>query len=124
MRAEEFAGFDIALPGEKSIEIAAHVANASNAIGEQQREQNIFAPGGIGANAGKVHMHIPQAGNEEFAVSVDDVGCFIELDSRDRTDRGNSASDDDHGLIRLRSSAGSVDDADMLEDERDVSDTQ
>jgi len=98
------------------MEIAAHVADTGDAVGEQKREQDVFAPGGISADAGKMHVHVPQAGNEEFAMSVDDVGGPIELGSRGRTDRGDSASDDDDGLIRVRSAARSVNDADMLQD--------
>ncbi len=120
VRTEEFAGFDIALPGEKHIEVAAHVAHTCDAIGEQEREQGVFAPGGIGADAGKVHMHVPQAGNEEFATSVDDAGGLIKLGSRGRADGSDSIFDDDDGLIRLRSAARSVDDADMLQDQRNI----
>jgi hypothetical protein len=61
-------------------------------------------------------MHVPKAGNEEFAAGVDDVGGLIELGSPGGTDRGDSISDNDDGLIRQWSAASSVDDTDMLQD--------
>lgn len=120
MRAEEFAGFNIALPREKRIEIAAHVAYAGDAIGEQEREQGVLAPGRVGADACEVHMHVPQAGHKEFAASVDDVGRFVKLDSAGSADRGDAACNDDYSLIRLQSAVRSVNDADVLQDKRDV----
>ena len=73
MWTEEFPGFDITLPGEERFEIAAHVADAGDAVGEKQRKQGVFAPGGVGVHAGEVNVHIPQAGDQEFAAAIDNV---------------------------------------------------
>ena len=80
MRPQESAGFDVALPGEESVEIATHVAHAGNAVREQQREKDLFAPGRIGVDAREMDMHIPETGKQEFSGAVDGACGLGDLD--------------------------------------------
>ena len=61
MWTEKRAGLNVALPGKKRVEIAAHVAHPGNAVGEKQRQKNLFAPGRIGVDAGEMDVHVPEA---------------------------------------------------------------
>ncbi len=61
VRREKRAGLDVTLPREQGIEIAAHVTNSGDAIGEEQREKNLFAPRRIGVDARDVDVHVPEA---------------------------------------------------------------
>jgi hypothetical protein len=63
-------------------------------------------------------MHIPQAGDEEFASAIDDSGSLIRFDSSGRTDGRDSAGRNDNGLIALWRCANAINDGDVLKNQR------
>jgi hypothetical protein len=65
-----------------------------------------------------VHVHVPKAGNQESAASVNDVCRFLDFDLGGRADCGNSVSNNHNGLIWLRSAPRPVENGDVLKDKR------
>ena len=85
-RAGNFSGGDLFAPVEQDGEIAAHVAHAGDAVGDEERKDDVAAAGEPIAERG-VDVHVPQAGDEEFAVAVDEDGVAGHLDHRADEDR-------------------------------------
>jgi hypothetical protein len=86
-------------------ETSSQVADTRHAIGEKDRQSALLRPA-------QVHVHVPEAGNEEPAAAVDDCRPF-----RDRRATGFDAGDppiSDHDRpIRLGRSPQGVDDGDV-----------
>ena len=57
------------------LKIAAHIADTSHAVCDQQWKQKVPAPGGISAQARKMNVHVPKARNQKFASSVNLLGA-------------------------------------------------
>lgn len=108
MRPQEGAGLDVALPGEERVEIAAHVAHADNAICEKQREQDLFAPGRIGVDTRKMHVHVPEAGEKKSSGGIDGARGLRDLDLCSGSNGGDAATLDKNGLIEVRGLAGGI----------------
>jgi len=94
MRSEERSGLSVALPGEESVQITAHVSHASDAVGEKQGEKDLFAPRGIGVDACEMDMHVPKAGEQEFSGGIDGARGFGNLDRRRRAHGGDASAFD------------------------------
>ena len=81
-RAEEPVRLDIVAGFEDRVESAAHVADAGDAEGGEERKCEVAAVA-RGFAEEDVRVHVPEAGHEEAAVRVDDgalcgiVGCGI-----------------------------------------------
>ena len=86
-------------PVEKNGKVAAHVAHAGDAVGDEERKDDVAAAGEPIAERG-VDVHVPQAGDEEFAVAVDEARVAGHLDHRADEYGGDViAFDDDGGVV-------------------------
>src|SRR5262249_3695396 len=116
VRPDERATFDIALPREQCVEVAAHVANADDSVGEKQRQKDLLAPGWIRIHTGQMDVHVPQAGDQDFAGSVDASSVLWDFQTGCWADRDDTAIVDHDGLIGPRRAAGGVDQSDVGND--------
>jgi hypothetical protein len=64
-----------------------------------------------------VNVHVPQAGNKEFSVRVDDPGVLRRFNTRGRPRGGDVAVLDDYNLVRRDRLSRGVDDGDVGERE-------
>jgi len=113
MRREERAGLGGALPGEKRVEITAHVSHAGDAVGEKQGQKNLLAPRGIGVDACEMDVHVPKTGEQEFSGGVDGARGFGNLDRCSRAHPSDVAGLDENSLIRLRRATSGINDGDV-----------
>ncbi len=65
VRSEQLVRLDLFAPAVDLCEVAAHVAEARNAPGQEHRELVVFVP--------EVDVHVPQAGDDVAVVPVDDL---------------------------------------------------
>ena len=113
-RAGNFSGGDLLAPVLQNGKIAAHVAHAGDAVGDEERKDDFAAAGEPIAERG-VNVHVPQAGDEEFAVAVDKARVAGELDHRADENGADVIAFDDDGGVVFDGGGGGI-------DERDVSD--
>ena len=96
-------------PGSERWPVAGHVAHASDAVGDVEREH---VPS---AGHGEVHVHVPQAGDQELAATVDDARTGGDSGGGGRTFGDDAIAANDDVPIGARLSAASVDDGDVGE---------
>jgi len=91
------------------LDVTPHDAHSCNTIGEKQREILGICP---------VNVHIPQAGNQELAGSVDQSGIVRRPDGGAFADFADTPVGDDDSHVPLGRSAGGVDNGDVGKDQR------
>ena len=116
-RAGNFFGGDLLAPVEKNGKIAAHVAHAGDAVGDEERKDDVAAAGKPIAECG-VDVHVPQAGDEEFAVAVDESRVAGELDHRADENGGDAIAFDDDGGVVFDGRGGGIDQRDVRDGDR------
>ena len=84
-----------------------HFANSGDAVGDQRTHRVSI---GI-----QVDVHVPQAGDQEFAGGIDDAGARRRLDAP--ADRGDAAVGNRDRDVFARRSAGRIDDRGVLKDD-------
>ncbi len=70
---EQAPGLDLCAPVLERLKIATHVAHTRDAVGDEQWQHHPLVGRQPIAEDG-MHVHVPQAGNQEFTVGVDE-GC-------------------------------------------------
>ena len=97
------------------IEFAAHVAHASDAVGDEQRQRDFFAARKPVAED-HVDVHVPQAGDQKFAFAIDrDAIDAARLHAIFGTDHGeNPCAAYQHAAMRERLAALYVDHRDVV----------
>jgi len=109
-RAGDAMGGDLVASVQDGVEVAAHIAYAGDAVGEEEREDEVGAVGG-GAAEVDVGVHVPQTGDEVLTGGVDDLaGGRRARGARDRVD---AIVVDHDGAIRLGLSGDGIDDGDV-----------
>lgn len=111
-RAEALPFCDLFSKRNQRFEIAAHVANAGDTVGEQERNDEFAAAVGF-ACGGKVDVHVDEAGYEEFSVGVEDLRAALDGDGVRRAEIGDALLFDDDRLIGQWRGAGHIDHRDM-----------
>src|SRR6266513_3158500 len=102
--ADLASGQDIGLPSQRRIDVVTHVASARHAIRDHEW------PGEIGEHIYEpVDVHVPQAGNEEFPTTIDDLGAGGDFRRRCRPGIGNSIALDQDSVVLVRLPACDVD---------------
>src|ERR1700722_5696213 len=92
---------------EDGVEGAAHIADAGDTVGEEERKDKVGTVGGSAIEV-DVGVHIPEARNEVLALGVDDLACFG-ISSGGVSDAGDAIAVDDHGGVGLNFAVGDVD---------------
>ena len=116
-RADQGAGGDFFAPLLKHFQVAAHIAHAGYAVGDEQRQRDVFAARKPVAEDG-VDVHVPEAGDEELAGAVHMCpGQFYAHTPAGAGDRFDFSVANYDGAARLWRSAGSVDDGDVVDDQ-------
>src|SRR6266446_4320478 len=69
VRADEAAGCDFAAPGLNDVEFTAHVANACDPVGDEERQRNIFRARKPIAKC-EMNMHVPETGDHEEVAAL------------------------------------------------------
>lgn len=110
--SETAARFDFAAELRQVLHFSAHVADRGNAVGDEKRKDECAAAGGF-ACTGEVKVHVGEAGNEEFAGGVEDLGITRNADRCRGADGRDVLTGDQDGHVGLGSSAGGVDDGDV-----------
>ena len=118
-RANETTGFDFVAPVLHDIELAAHVANASDAVGDEKREGD-FLRGGKPIAEDEMNVHVPQAGDEKEAVAIEGRRIARIFRGLARADRRDVIFFENDGLIGLQRACAHIDDGDVVEDEQIV----
>ena len=101
LRADTFAGRNFLAQLLQKNGAAAHVAHGGDAIGDEQRKNEFAAADGF-ARTGKVHVHVGESWNEEFAGGVDDFCAERDVKRRGRADGCDARISDNDGGIGLQ----------------------
>jgi len=109
------AVLDLAPPGFKSIEVAAHVADSGDPVCDEQWNQGVFRPCRVCADASDVSVHVPQSGNQKLAAAVNQLGVCGNPYGAAPANRGNRIAGDDDGLIPKLRTACDVDYGDVCD---------
>ena len=96
---------------EDGVECRAHVADAGDAVGEEEREDEVSAIGGGGVEV-DVSVHVPEAGDEVLAGRVDDLPGFG-FQAGGGFDAGDAVAGDDDGGVGQGFAGDCVDDCDV-----------
>jgi hypothetical protein len=105
--AEETVCGDLIAGVENRIKCAAHVADPGDAVGEEEWKHEIRAIGS-GTVEIDVSVHIPQAGDEIFAMGVDDLSG-LRFESGAARNAGDSIAIHDYGCVGLDFAVHGVD---------------
>src|SRR5882757_4669712 len=98
MRTDDFSASDLATPGEEHRNVSAHIAHASDAVGDKERQDNLAAAGKPVAESG-MHVHVPQSRNKKLAAPVDDVRILSQRHGGSAGDESDAiAVDHNHGV--------------------------
>ena len=92
---------------ENGVQLAAHIADAGYAVGEEERQNKI---GSVSSSVIEIDvgMHIPQAGDEVFALGIDDLSCLGIAAARG-SNTGDAVSADRYRGVGLRLARNRVD---------------
>ena len=83
---------------QHGVEIAAHVANAGDAVGDEERKDEVGRRSRCGPVEVDMGVHVPEAGDEVLALGVDDLSSFgIELGGG--SNGGDSVAVNDYGEL-------------------------
>ena len=118
-RTNEAAGFDFVAPVLEDFQLAAHVANAGNAVGDEERKRD-FLRAGKPIAENQMNVHVPQAGNEKESAAIEGWRVARILDGLAGTDRFDVILVEDDGLILQQRAGAHVDDGNVVEDEQIV----
>ena len=115
-RSQHAPAFNLVPPGLNGCEVAAHVANAGDAVGNEKWQGNFLSPREpIAKN--KVHVHVPQTGNQKRASAVQNYGSVARITSLlAGADRGDAVPFNDDDLVRMDFAGPHVDDIDVGDD--------
>lgn len=106
--AEQVVCGDLVAGVKHRIECAAHVADAGDAVGQEQWQHDIRSIGS-GAVEVDVRVHIPQTGDEICAMRVDDL-CSLGGEPAAVRHAGDAIAINDDGCVGLDGAAYRVDD--------------
>lgn len=115
-RAGEFAVFNLVAPFLDDGEFAAHVANASDAVGDEQRERNPLRSGKPVAED-EVDVHIPEPWDEIAAASAGGGRIARVTHGFAWTDVADAVFFDDYDLTGKDGAGADVNDVDVGKDE-------
>ena len=104
----ERAMLDFTSPALESVEIPSHVADSGDAVCDKKRQQRLLGPRRISIDARDVSVHIPQAGDEIFAMGVDDLSG-LRFESGAARNAGDSIAIHDYGCVGLDFAVHGVD---------------
>ncbi len=115
MRADNFSVSDLIAPGEQYWNVSAHIADASDAVSDKERQDDLAAAWEPVAESG-VHVHVPQSGDEKLPVAVDDVRIFRQRRGGRARDESDSISVDYDDGVRLHRIGAGIDDGHIGDD--------
>ncbi len=98
------------------VQVAAHIADAGDAVGEEEREDEVGAVIGHAVEV-DMGMHIPQAGDEVLALGVDDLPCSGSVFAG-MLDAEDAVALDDDGGFGVYCAVGNVDELRVRDGER------
>src|SRR5215472_2413965 len=115
-RTEEAAAFDFVAPILYGFEVAAHVANAGDSIGDEKRQRDLLGTGKPIAEF-EMDVHVPETGDEVRAAGVD-VGGSVAWIMRGFAGAGveDSILLDDDDLVRTNLAGADVHDVGVRDD--------
>src|SRR5271170_4199190 len=106
-RPEKITGCDARAPFFQRLQIASHIAHASDSVRDKEQGDYLFVFREPSAE-NFMHVHIPQAGDQILAARVDDTGVFRNGDAGARPEFSDALGFDDYGHVRLRERAGGI----------------
>ena len=92
---------------QDGIQLAAHVANTGDAVGQQQRQNEVGTRGGRPIEV-DVGMHVPESWDEVLALGVDDPAS-PGADAGGRAHPDDARAGDNHCPIGLNRAGGDID---------------
>jgi len=104
-------------PLQQDVEIAPHVADAGDSVGDEERERDL-PPAGEPVSKYRMDVHVPQSGDEKLARGVHDLCPGREADRAALFDLRDMVALDDDRHVREGESPGDVDDGDVAQSER------
>jgi len=90
-----------------------HIARAEHTIRDHEGRKNLLDT----RRPARVHVHVPQPGNEVLAAPVDDGRAPRDSDARTRAYGRDGSSTDFHGHVGLQASGDHVDQGHMRNEE-------
>ena len=112
---DEASTLDFVAPGLNSFEIAAHIAHAGDAIGDEKRQGNFLGEGKPVAK-GEMDVHVPEARDEVAAFGAD-TGSVARVTSAFAADGVDAIALNDDDLVAANLAGADVDDVDVGDDE-------
>jgi len=109
LRAEKLAVGNFFAELLEEIDGAVHVAHGGDAVGDEQRDDEVAAPRGF-AGGSQVDVRVDEAGDEKFAGGVDGGRVGGKRDAARRTNQRDVIALDENRGVELRRGTGGIDD--------------
>ena len=111
--------FDFFARLEDLVEVAAHIADARDAIGDEERQGDVF-PRFSPIVKKSVDVHVPEPGNHEFSRRVNHLSVFGDFHVALCADSLDAVARNYDGHFRLHAPSGRVNHRCVHEDETDA----
>ena len=116
-RPDQRPGSNLLAPLLQHFQLAAHVAHARNAIGDEQRQRDLL-PAWEPVSEDHVDMHVPEPWDQELARPIHMHALQLPADaSRGTADLLDFSVAHNHRAMRLRRPAGHINDGDVMDDQ-------